>query len=71
VLVARARREIEDAALAARLAEFGIEKERRRALEEKLKTIPKLAARKMSAPEVADILGLEVAVVRREMGKKS
>lgn len=38
---------------------------------EKLKLIPKLAARKMSAQEISSILGLDVALVRNTMSKKA
>jgi predicted transposase/invertase (TIGR01784 family) len=49
--------------------EEGIEKERQRSFEEKLHAIPKLAARQMSAAEIADILGLDVELVRQQLAK--
>jgi predicted transposase/invertase (TIGR01784 family) len=110
-LVARSKREIEDAALRADLVELietviiyklprlsreevqamlqvhdiretrvyqeakeeglkeGIELERRRNFQEKLRSISKMAAWKMSADAIADLLGLEVELVRKEMAK--
>jgi predicted transposase/invertase (TIGR01784 family) len=110
-LVARCKKEIEDAKLQTKLVEFietvifyklprlsreeiqamlqvsdlrqtriyqeakeeglqeGIEKERQRNFQEKLRSIAKLAARKMSADDIADLLGLDVELVRKEMAK--
>jgi predicted transposase/invertase (TIGR01784 family) len=45
----------------------GIEKERQRNLQEKLQSISKLAARNLSAEDIADSLGLDIDLVRRTM----
>jgi len=47
----------------------GIEKERQRSFEEKLRSISKLAALKMSADDIADLLGLDLDLVRKEVAK--
>jgi predicted transposase/invertase (TIGR01784 family) len=49
--------------------ELGIETERQRIFQEKLRSIAKLAALKMSAETIADLLGLDVDLVRKEMAK--
>jgi predicted transposase YdaD len=49
--------------------EIGIEFERQRNFQEKLRFIVKLVARKMSADDIADLLGLDVDLVRKEMAK--
>jgi predicted transposase YdaD len=49
--------------------EKGIEEERQRNLQEKLRSISKMAALKMSADTIADLLGLGVDLVRKEMAK--
>jgi predicted transposase/invertase (TIGR01784 family) len=49
--------------------EKGIEKERQRSFQEKLRSIAKMAALKMSADDIADLLGLDVDLVRKEMAK--
>jgi predicted transposase/invertase (TIGR01784 family) len=48
----------------------GIDEERQRVRQEKLNAVPKLAARNLSAEEIADILGLELDLVLMTMGKK-
>jgi len=50
--------------------EKGIKKERQRSRQEKLRLIPKMAARKLSATVIAEILGIEVELVRKTMAKK-
>jgi predicted transposase/invertase (TIGR01784 family) len=47
----------------------GIETERQRSFQEKLRSIEKMAALKMSAETIADLLGLELDLVRKEMAK--
>ncbi len=47
--------------------EKGIEKERQRNIQEKLGSVAKLAALKMSAEDVAEILGLDIELVRKAM----
>jgi predicted transposase/invertase (TIGR01784 family) len=47
----------------------GIETERERNVQEKLRLIAKMAAMKMSAETIADLLGLDVDFVRKEMAK--
>jgi hypothetical protein len=42
---------------------------RQRFFEEKLRTIPKLAARKMGATDIAEILGLDLELMNRELAK--
>ena len=49
--------------------EEGIAKERQRSFEEKLRSISKLAALKMSVADIAEILGLDADFVRQEMAK--
>jgi predicted transposase/invertase (TIGR01784 family) len=48
----------------------GIETERQRNAQEKLRSIAKMAALKISAETIADLLGLDVDLVRKEMAKK-
>ncbi len=45
----------------------GIEKERQRNIQEKLGSVAKMAALKMSAKDIAEILGLDIALVRQAM----
>ena len=49
--------------------EQGIEQERQRILQEKLLAIPKMASRKLSAADIAEILVLDLEVVSRELAK--
>jgi predicted transposase YdaD len=49
--------------------QLGIEIERQRRLEWKSRAIPKLAARQMSAAEIADIVSLDVELVRQQLAK--
>jgi len=49
--------------------EEGIEKERQRSLEEKRRGVARLAAMKMSAEKIAEILELDIAMVRTEMAR--
>jgi predicted transposase/invertase (TIGR01784 family) len=49
--------------------EKGIETERQRSFEEKLRSIPKMAARKMNAADIAEILELDLDLVNRELTK--
>ena len=49
--------------------EEGIEAERQRNFQEKLRSIARMGALKLSAGEIADLLGLDVDVVRKEMAK--
>ena len=51
--------------------EQGIEAERRRNLQEKVHSIPKMAALKMSADTIADLLGLNVDLVHKEIARNS
>jgi len=50
--------------------EKGIAAERQQNLQEKLRSVSKLAALEMSAETIADVLGLDVDLVRREIAKK-
>jgi predicted transposase YdaD len=50
--------------------EKGAEEERQRNWQEKLCAISKMAARNMSAADIADVLGLEVDLVRQTMATK-
>jgi predicted transposase/invertase (TIGR01784 family) len=51
--------------------ERGIEEERQRNAQEKLRLIAKMAALKMSAETIADLLGLDLDLVRKEMAKNA
>jgi predicted transposase/invertase (TIGR01784 family) len=50
--------------------EEGIAAERRRQLKQERRSIAKLAARKIAAKDIAEILGLDVELVRKELAKK-
>jgi predicted transposase YdaD len=47
----------------------GVKQERQRHLQDKLQAIAKMAALKISADDIAAILGLDVDVVHKEMAK--
>ena len=49
--------------------EEGIEEERQRSLEEKRRGVARLAAMKMSAEKIAEILELDIDMVRTEMAR--
>ena len=49
--------------------EEGLQEERQRSFQEKLRAISKMTALKISADDIAEILGMDVELVRQAMAK--